>query len=241
MAKKYTIKEEKKFKRYYLNIARTFFSAQDGKYQKTCELLDKALADGFPIDYIPSRWDGLEYKTLLFQIANVKPYDAKDRDVIEKIALHLIDRGADVNDTVPTGANFLMFVCAWAHLWTTPAFFEEVVKKTSNVNLLINEEIPAKLTPFSAMAEVTIETLLDEMRSEKLKQEYFRKLQILLDAGADPYLAPRWTDPLTSAASGYSTEEIEPAIAKIKQFIETYQEQKLQLNNNTAVWCDYEI
>lgn len=217
--------KKSRYERYYrsLNVyisSADIYQYNESEYQALLKLfnvlLDKALADGFPIDYCP---DNIPDSTpVLHYSLRRKSFD------FTKV---LLDKGANVNITDPDGNNVLMICCA-ALFSLGSSFdlgddlFRQIAEQTTDVNKKISDP---DLTEYSALG------FLMHAHSMDNGQSVLTKIKILIDAGADIY------------KSGYVLDPVNPKDNELINHITQYQEQKAQLealNNNLTYW-EYEL
>lgn len=184
--------------------------------------LQKALKQGFPIDYRPACISNTRDTTLLnYSIARSKPN-------ITKI---LLDAGADVNTTDNKNWNALKYV---AYYLMNVDIFQEIAEKTNDVN------IASACTEFLFDGITALGTLCLRFcyahGSKSLKHEIIKQIKILLDLGADPYLDDEWL------TKDYYTDESRKSQKELKEYIDMYVLQKSEMvDKRHPLQYEYEI
>lgn len=143
-------------------------------YEKLCTLnrgkdfriaLDKALKEGFPIDYLSPKWNC--YSTFLCWVIKGSIWKTGDelKDYYDTIRF-MLDRRADVNADNKNGWNALMYVCDYAGKHCPQDLFARIVSTTNNL-----EQISAFDSECKKMS-LTDDTALAKLVRSRFKSEF---------------------------------------------------------------------
>lgn len=246
-------------KRYEWHYTRLIGSIESYNYCAFKQRLDSALAKGFPIDFISDKSDG---RSLLQTVLHIMSRDVLEacnycrmflentskQEVYKTIFYTLLDYGADVNVYNKKGNNTLLDTTfyAWTAWTLENDVFQEIVDKTNDVNAIEDRFKGEVITSFGKLAYNYIFTMpldiyIDPTINKWRQNSALEKLQILLDAGADPYKDNRW-DTMSIGKHKYAPQQMQLK-QQIKHLIHTRETTKEQLTQSqeTAVCWDYEI
>lgn len=225
-------------------------SASSGSAFK--ELAASAVAEGFPIDYIPT----LEHYTLL-QYAVLARLTKTDRsraffNCPTQVSV-LIDLGADVNVLDKDGRNILMAISeemVEIGDFQKDRIFYRILNRTRDVNLQDNKRrtalgrlltnyiwgyLPNGLPKINAMLKAGAEPYIDKSWLTYYKQITDRR-QNLIDLGANPLSNIVW-----ETFSEHISEKEQKLLDEVTEIIELHKQTKKELIGDSLTDYEYQI
>lgn len=163
-----------KFFNYYDELTNIFHRAESAEDLKLFqEKLGAAISDGYPIDYSPPKYD-MPLLRFVIRRAGDKERYKKDKEAMVHVLLEL---GADPNIIDYKGDDALLHATV---MWTGLPAYKAILERTTDINRKSHDGY----TPLSQLCEYYICLAF----SPRWREETYRKLTLLLDAGADPKL-----------------------------------------------------
>lgn len=181
-------------------------------------------ASSFPVDYRPR-----DIELTLLHIALIHNND--------DVAHFLLDKGADVNITDYDGINALMF--ASHNPVVSLDLFKRLIKQTENINAVNSYNVTGygyreneETTVIGGLCWSYIHNFNGNDINDGWKENILSRIQLLLDAGADPDIEAGWKN---------IKGEREPKKMELEAFIAQYQESKKQLGTTNTLCYDYAL
>lgn len=226
------------------NFFKSPFKPRIREWGEFRSIVDTALQQGYPIDYISS--DDTDRHTLLYK--TIELGDAGWRIVNDeycKTVDFLLDKGADVNFISPSGKNILLLTGFYLSGMLPKELFSKIVRLTDDIDYTPKKCAGTKvwggpgnkisIKPGTTALELLVSIYVCEPMSQLREKNLLNDIQTLIDAGAN-------TDIITIEDFFYERQH--ERFNRIYSFIKNYEEQRIQIETPTssdAINWDYEL